>query len=111
MQMSWKPGRQKERERMALFSDFRRALTREILLTELLRIKAVIATASVLVACALTAYAVVPDRIERIWHGHFVLWAVLVSFVPFVLFELSVLRLLSQRLAQHRDVPYARRYV
>jgi len=111
MQMLQKLTGARGTDRMALFSDYRRALTREILLTELLRIKAVIATASVLVVCLLTAYAIVPDRVERIWRGHFTLWALLAAFVPFVLFELSVLRLLSQRLAQHRDVPYARRYL
>jgi adenylate cyclase len=111
MQMLRRFTGQRESERAVLFSDFRRALNREILLTELLRVKAVIATASVLVAFLLTAYAIVPANIERIWHGHFAIWAVLAAFIPFVLFELSVLRLLSQRLAQHRDVPYARRYL
>jgi adenylate cyclase len=102
---------QRESERAVLYSDFRRALTREILLTERLRIKAVIITASVLVACLLTAYTIMPDNIERIWHGHFALVPLLAAFVIFVVLELSVLRLLSQRLALNRDVPYGRRYL
>jgi adenylate cyclase len=35
----------------------------------------------------------------------------LAAFVSFVIFELSVLRLLSQRLTLNRDVPYRRRYL
>ena len=94
-----------------LFSDFRRALTREILLTERLRVKAQIVTVLVLMACLLLGYGVAPDIIERIWHGHFAILTLLEATVPFILFELSVLRLLNQRLALNRDVPYARRYL
>lgn len=110
MQVLRKRGGQSESERAVLYSDFRRALTREILLTERLRIKAVIITASVLVACLLTAYTIMPDNVERIWHGHFALWPVLGAFVVFVVLEVSVLRLVSRRLALNRDVPYERRY-
>jgi adenylate cyclase len=102
---------QSEDDRSVLYSDFRRALTREILLTERLRIKAVIGTASVLVASLLAAYAIMPDNVERIWHGYFALPRLLVAFALFVILELSVLRLLSQRLALNRDVPYLRRYL
>src|SRR5438552_12122942 len=103
-------GKHEEHERSLLYSDFRRALTREILLTELLRVKALIITVSVLVGCLLVAYAIVPAGIERIWHGQFTLRPVLLTTVPFVIFELSVLRLLQQRLKLNRDVPYLRRY-
>ena len=68
-----------EHERTLLYSDFRRALTREILLTERLRVKAQIMTVSVLVACLLTAFVIVPDTIERIWHGGFALRPVLAA--------------------------------
>src|SRR5258706_4647781 len=86
-------------ERAVIYSDFRRALTREILLTERLRIKAVIVTASVLVACLLTAYTIMPDNVERILHGHFPLVPLLGAFVIFSSLELSVLRILSPQLA------------
>jgi adenylate cyclase len=98
-------------EQTALFSDFRRALTREILLTERLRVKALIITVAVLVACLLAAFVIVPSGVERIWHGHFALRAVLATTIPFVIFELSVLRLLNQRLTLNRDVPHLRRYL
>jgi adenylate cyclase len=102
---------QGDHERTALFSDFRRALTREILLTERLRVKAVIITVAVLVGTLLTAYAFEPSSVERIWHGAFAIRTLLVTIVPFLMFELSVLRQLNQRIALHRDVPYARRYL
>jgi adenylate cyclase len=98
-------------ERKVLFSDFRRALTREILLTERLRVKAQIVTVLVLMACLLLCYGLAPQVVERIWHGHFAVRTLLEATVPFILFELSVLRLLNQRLTLNRDVPYARRYL
>ena len=91
--------------------DFDRALTREILLTELLRIKAILITITLLLAALVVAYAVAPDIIERIWHGRLPVLPLFTAFVLFAAFELSVLRLLGQRLAQGRDVPHARRYL
>jgi adenylate cyclase len=111
MQMLGSFTAQGEDERSALYSDFRRALTREILLTERLRVKALIITVAVLVASLLAAFVIVPSGVERIWHGHFALRAVLATTIPFVIFELSVLRLLNQRLTLNRDVPHLRRYL
>jgi adenylate cyclase len=98
-------------ERTALFSDFRRALTREILLTERIRVKALIATVLVLMACLLVGYSIVPANIERVWHGHFAIRSLLATTIPFIIFELWVLRQLNQRLTLGLDVPHARRYL
>ena len=98
-------------QRPAVSADFERALTQEVLRTELIRIKAILVTLSVLLATLTAAYAISPSDIERIWHGHFPILSLYAAFVLFVVFELSVMRLLSQRLAQARDVPYARRYL
>jgi len=92
-------------------ADFDRALTREILLTELLRVKVILVTLSLLLAILTVAYAISPDGIERIWHGHLPVLPLYSAFLLFAVFELLVLRLLGQRLAQGRDVPYARRYL
>jgi len=92
-------------------ADFDRALTREILLTELLRVKVILFTLSLLLAILTVAYAISPDGIERIWHGHLPVLPLYSAFLLFAVFELLVLRLLGQRLAQGRDVPYARRYL
>ena len=97
--------------RPAMSADFDRALTREILLTELLRVKVILVTLSLLLAILTVAYAISPDGIERIWHGHLPVLPLYSAFLLFAVFELLVLRLLGQRLAQGRDVPYARRYL
>jgi adenylate cyclase len=101
----------KDEQRSAVSADFAHALTREILSTELLRVKVILVTITLLVAILIVAYAISPDIIERIWHGHFPVLQLAATLVPFVLFELSVLRLVSARLAQGRDVPHARRYL
>src|SRR2546425_8413333 len=97
--------------RSAVSVDFERALTREILLTERLRVKVILVTLSLLLAILSGAYAISPSSIERIWHGHLPILPLYAAFLLFAVFELSVLRLLGQRLAQGRDVPYARRYL
>ena len=101
----------KVEQRPAVSADFAQALTREILLTELLRVKVILVTLSLLLAILTVVYAISPDGIERIWHGHLPVLPLYTAFLLFAVFELSVLRLLSQRLAQSRDVPYARRYL
>ena len=54
----------------ALSSDFQRALTREILKTELLRVKALMSTTTCS-AIRWTVYIlVVPRSMELIWHGN-----------------------------------------
>ena len=95
----------------ALSDDFAQALTREILKTELLRVKAVLVTLTLLVSALVVTYAARPDIIERLWHGHFPIPQLAATVVPFFLFELSVLRMVSLRLAQGGDVPTARRYL
>src|SRR4051794_1868055 len=90
---------------------FHAALTREILVTERLRIKAVLATI-LLFAVALTAmHLIFPESMERIWRGQFQLWKFYVVPVPLVIFELTVLWLLQRRLALNLDVPVLRRYI
>jgi adenylate cyclase len=99
-----------QRERSALHSDFDHALTRQTLLTERLRIKAILLTLALLLA-TLTAFDVIlPSSVERIWHGHLPVLPVYAVFVLVAVLELSVLRLINQRLAQGLDVPHLRRY-
>jgi adenylate cyclase len=109
--MPWQLASPAAPRQSALSAEFRNALTQEILRTELLRVKAVLITVSLLMATLVLAYVVVPAKIEEIWHGRFSLLPLLVAYSPFFLFELNVLRVVRQRLAQGRDVPYARRYL
>jgi adenylate cyclase len=97
--------------RPAVSADFHHALMQEVLRTELVRVKVILITLTVLLAILTVGYLVVPSGIERIWHDHFPLASLYAAFLFFVLFELSVMRLLGQRLKQGRDVPRARRYL
>jgi adenylate cyclase len=97
-------------ERPAM-SGFHRALTREILLTERLRIKAVLATILLFGAALTVMHLIFPDSMERIWRGQFQLWKFYIVAVPLVIFELTVLWLLQRRIALNRDVPVLRRYI
>ena len=98
------------RERSAM-QGFHRALTREILVTEQLRIKAVLATI-LLFAVALTVmHLIFPDSMERIWRGQFELWKFYVVAVPLVIFEVTVLWLIKRHIALNHDVPVLRRYL
>lgn len=104
-------GSNKDALRPAMSADFEHALTREILSTELLRVKAILVTITVLLAAMVAAYVIAPDIIERIWHGRLPILPVVTAYLLFVVFELSVLRMVNARLKQGRDVPYARRYL
>jgi adenylate cyclase len=99
-----------ERERSTT-SGFHGALTREILLTERLRIKAVLATISLLMVSLTIMHLIFPGSMERIWRGHFEIWHFYAVAFPLIIFEVTVLRLLKQRIALNRDVPYVRRYL
>jgi len=104
-------GGKKESQEPAVSAGFHHALTQEVLRTELIRVKAILITLTVLWASLIATYLIWPSGIERIWHDRFPLAAVCAFFFFFALFELSVLRLIGQRLKQGRDVPYARRYL
>jgi adenylate cyclase len=90
---------------------FRGALTREILLTERLRVKAVIVTVSLLVAVVTILHFTAPSVFDRISHGRFDLVPQYKVYLGFLLFEFAVLYLLARRLKMHSDVPVARRYI
>jgi len=97
--------------RRALSPEFNHALAREVLKTERLRIIALIITATVLAGGLTTADVVAPAILDRIWRGHFPILYLLAGYVGFVLFEASVLALVSRQLKRDLDVPRVRRYV
>jgi adenylate cyclase len=90
---------------------FRDALTREILLTERLRIKAVVITISLLVGTLSAFYVVAPTELVLTSHGGFGLLRLYAVYATFLLFECMALYLLNQRLVMHRDIPTMRRYL
>ncbi|WP_031336433.1 adenylate/guanylate cyclase domain-containing protein [Rhodopseudomonas sp. B29] len=87
------------------------ALAREILRTELLRVRVVLTTMSLLLVTMVCGYWLFPTKIEAIWHGSFSLKQLLVSFTPFLAFETYLALLLRRRLSQGRDIPVWRRYI
>ena len=90
---------------------FHRALTREILVTEQLRVKAVLATILLFGAALTVMHLIFPESMERIWRGQFELWKFYVVAVPLVAFEVTVLWLLKRHIALNHDVPVLRRYL
>jgi adenylate cyclase len=97
--------------RPAVSADFHHALMQEVLRTELVRVKVILITLTLLLAALTAALLIWPSGVERIWHDQFPVAPFYGAFVFFVLFELSVMRMIGQRLKQGRDVPYARRYL
>src|SRR5690349_14794261 len=103
------PWRSEKRE--AVSADFDRALTQQILRTELIRIKALIATAAGLGAVLCTVYIFEPEAISRVWMGHLKPSYLYSILVPFILFELWVHGVISRHLELNQDVPKFRRYL
>src|SRR5215475_13823664 len=98
-------------KRVSAPSDFDFALTREILRTELLRIKALIGTAAFLAVLICTVYFVAPEAMGRVWMGHLKPIYLFSILVPFILFELWVHGVISRHLELNQDVPKFRRYL
>jgi adenylate cyclase len=88
------------------------SFAREVLVTETLRIKALITAGTVLVLLLTTAYLVAPDVVANIWHSSkFSIVLLYAIFVPFVIFESLVLRVIRHRIEIGGDVPAYRRYL
>lgn len=92
-------------------ADFRRALTREVLKSELIRIKALIATTSALTAVLWIFYVVAPERLNELWHGNLKPEYLYIILVPFILYEVFIHAMVKRQLALDRDLPVFRRYV
>jgi len=95
----------------AVSADFQHALMREVMMTELLRIKALIGTTALIAIILLAVYLLAPEAVSRIWHGNLKPIYLYAMIVPFVLFELWIHGVISRHLAQDRDIPVIRRYI
>jgi adenylate cyclase len=92
-------------------ADFDHMLMREVMRTELVRIKALIAT-SVLLSLFITAlYLFDPYAVTHLWHGTMHPSVLFYVLIPFVLFELWVHAAISRHLKMDRDIPTVRRYI
>jgi len=96
-------------------ADFDHALTREVLRTELVRIKSLIATAVVLLIVLWAVDLIAPEGLEGVWRGRFSPIYLNIIAIPFILFELWIHGNISRHLSRHlrldRDLPVLRRYL
>jgi adenylate cyclase len=98
-------------QRSAVSADFEHALGREVLRTELIRVKALIATALLLLAALWAVDLLAPTGLNQIWRGRFRPAYFNEILIPFILFELWVHANISRNLKLDRDVPVLRRYL
>jgi adenylate cyclase len=105
--MGWR--NRNHRSQTATSPDFQHALTQEILRTDILRIKALIAVVVFAVLAFTTVYYSAPDFMGTIWRNIPDPLQVYALFIPFLIFEFSVLALVNRQLRLGRDVPRARR--
>ncbi|MDB5635217.1 MAG: adenylate cyclase [Bradyrhizobium sp.] len=103
--------RDRSKRPAAMSADFEHALAREVLRTELIRIKALIATALLFLAVLWVVDLIAPEGLDHIWRGRFRPVYVSVILIPFILFELWVHANIRRHLRLDRDVPVLRRYV
>lgn len=92
-------------------ADFQRALTQEVMATELLRIKALIGTTVLLATILWILYFFAPEKISQVWHGNLKPHYLYSIIVPFILFELWVHGAITRHMREGRDLPLFRRYL
>ncbi len=97
--------------RSAVSADFEHALMREVLASELLRVKALIATTVILMVIVATAFYFEPAAFEHLWQGRMRPAYLYEILLPFILFELWVYIAISRRMKMDRDLPVYRRYL
>ena len=101
----------KTRQKAVLSEEFERELTREVLRTELLRVKALISTGCVMLALLTATFVVDPAISNRIWRGTDGMVREYSVLIGFLLFEVWVLSQIRRNLKLDRDVPVIRRYI
>lgn len=95
----------------AVSADFARALTQEVLGTELIRVKALIGTMVLLSLISGGVFFFAPDVVSRIWHGNLNPLYLYTVVFPFILFEMWVHASITRHMRNGRDLPVIRRYV
>jgi adenylate cyclase len=92
-------------------ADFEHALRREVMRSELIRIKALIATTGMLVVLICTMSFLDPEVVQRLWHGQMEPERLYKILIPFLLFELWIHSNIKRNLEQDRDISIYRRYL
>jgi adenylate cyclase len=104
-------GSKKDQQEPPVPDDFRRALTQEVMGTELLRIKVLIATAVVLCVMVTIVYFFATEAVSRVWHGNLTPLYLYSIIGPFILFEWWVHSAIQRHMLQGLDLPLYRRYI
>jgi adenylate cyclase len=98
-------------QRSAVSAGFEHALNREMLRTELVRVRALIATALLLFAVLWAVDLLDPQGLNHIWRGRFRPAYLSLILIPFMLFELWVHSAIIRRLKLDQDISVIRRYI
>src|SRR4051812_7876893 len=101
----------KARQHAVMTEDFERELTREVLRTELVRVRALITTGCVIVVFLTAIYLVNSSVVQRVWRGTEGLAEVYGLLTGFILFEVWVHSQIRLNLKLDRDLPVIRRYI
>jgi adenylate cyclase len=104
-------GKKTKEQDTGVSADFQRALMQEVMKTELLRIKALIATTALLAVILWTVYFFAPEKVSQVWHGNLKPHYLYSIMLPFILFELWVHGAITRHMRQGRDLPLIRRYL
>nr|WP_213285865.1 adenylate/guanylate cyclase domain-containing protein [Bradyrhizobium sp. sGM-13] len=104
-------GKDRKEQEPTVSADFQRALMHEVMTTELLRIKALIATTALLAIILGTVYFFAPEAVSRVWHGNLKPEYLYSIILPFILFELWVHGQITRHMQKGRDLPVIRRYL
>lgn len=101
----------KARRKAVLSEEFERELTREVLRTELLRVRALIATGGVMMVLLTATFVIDPAIANRIWRGTEGMVREYALLTGFLLFEVWVHSQIKRNLKLDRDLPVIRRYI
>ena len=101
----------KTRQHAVLSEDFERELTREVLRTELLRVRTLIITGCVMILFLTATYLIDPALVNRVWRGTEGLVHEYILLAGFILFEVWIHRQIRRNLKLGRDLPVIRRYI
>ncbi|WP_407155338.1 adenylate/guanylate cyclase domain-containing protein [Bradyrhizobium sp. STM 3557] len=92
-------------------ADFNRALARQVLSTELLRVKALIGTAALFLVISVLVDIFEPRIMLWIWHAGSRAFYGYALLILFILFELWIYSQLLKNIKRGRDIPVVRRYI
>lgn len=101
----------KSRGRAVLSEEFERELTREVLRTELLRVRALIAIGCVMMVLLTATFLIDPAIANRIWRGTEGMVREYALLTGFLLFEVWVHSQIKRNIRLDRDLPVIRRYI